>query len=86
MLTDIADRTWLWGAAGFYLAGFLLGTYRCWPTGKPRRPHEHLIAVGLRCSFIGLGVRGKAVGGCRSGNTFEIFSVSPPGPRSRSTS
>jgi ABC-type uncharacterized transport system permease subunit len=74
MLSDIADRTWLWGAAGFYLAGFLLGTWSFLRTGKPAGGRTNiLIAVGYAFQLVGLGIRGKAVSGCPLGNTFEIF-------------
>ena len=74
MLTDIADRTWLWGAAGFYLAGFLLGTWSILTTGRPAGGRTNvLIAVGYALQLVGLGIRGRAVAGCPLGNTFEIF-------------
>jgi ABC-type uncharacterized transport system permease subunit len=74
MLTDIADRTWLWAAAGFYLAGFVMGTWSLLRTGRPAGGRTNfLIAVGYMFQLIGLGIRGKAVAGCPLGNTFEIF-------------
>lgn len=74
MLSDIADRTWLWGAAGFYLAGFVLGTWSILKLGRSGGGATNiLIAVGYAFQLIGLGLRGKAVAGCPLGNTFEIF-------------
>ena len=74
MFTDIADRTWLWGAAGFYLVGFLLGTLSILRTGRPAGGQTNiLIALGYALQLVGLGIRGKAVAGCPLGNTFEIF-------------
>ncbi len=74
LFSDIADRTWLWGAAGFYLAGFLLGTWSLLATGRPAGGRTNvLIAIGYALQLLGLGLRGKAVAGCPLGNTFEIF-------------
>ena len=74
MLADIADRTWLWAAAGFYLAGFVLGTFALVRGAKPSSVANYaLILIGYALQFIGLGVRGHAVGGTPIGNTFELF-------------
>ena len=74
MFADIADRTWLWGAAGFYLAGFLLGTWSLLRSGRPAGGLTNiLIAAGYALQLVGLGLRGKADQGCPIGNTFEIF-------------
>ena len=74
MFAELADRTWLWGAAGFYLAGFLLGTWTLLRTGRPFGVLINgLIAGGYALQLVGLGLRGKAVAGCPLGNTFEIF-------------
>lgn len=74
MFADFADRTWLWGAAGFYFAGFVLGTWELLRTGRPHGTLINaLIAIGYGLQLVGLGLRGKADGGCPLGNTFEIF-------------
>jgi HemX protein len=74
MLAQFTDRTWLWIAAGFYFAGFALGTIALLRNGRPSAPATYgLIAIGYIFQLIGLGVRGRAVGGCPLGNTFEIF-------------
>lgn len=74
MLVDIADRTWLWAAAGFYLAGFVLGTVSLRRGNQPSGLGIYgLIAAGYALQMAGLGVRGRAVGGCPLGNTFEIL-------------
>lgn len=74
MLAQFTDRTWLWLAAGFYLVGFLLGTWSLLRTGRPSGVLIYaLIVIGYAVQLIGLGVRGRAVGGCPLGNTFELF-------------
>lgn len=74
MFLDLADRTWLWGAAGLYLAGFVLGTNSLLRGGKPSGLHIYgVVVIGYVLQLIGLGIRGRAVGGCPLGNTFEIF-------------
>src|SRR5471032_2832813 len=74
MFAAIVDRTWLWAAAGFYLAGFVLGTWSLLRGGKPSGLANYaLIVAGYALQFIGLGVRGHAVGGTPIGNTFELF-------------
>ncbi|MES2695424.1 MAG: cytochrome c biogenesis protein CcsA [Verrucomicrobiota bacterium] len=73
MFAALADRTWLWIAAGFYAAGFLLGTLALLRHGRPSGLATYiLIAVGYLVQLIGLGLRGRAVGGCPLGNQFEI--------------
>ena len=74
MLLHLTDRTWLWGAAGFYLAGFVLGTISLLRGGKLSGVANYaLVMAGYLLQLIGLGLRGRAVGGCPLGNTFEIF-------------
>lgn len=74
MLAELTDRTWLWFAAGFYAAGFLLGTLALLKQGRPSGVATYiLIAIGYIAQLIGLGIRGKMVGGCPLGNQFEIF-------------
>src|SRR5262245_11486545 len=74
MLTDFSDRSWLWAAAGFYFAGFALGTIALLRRGRPFGTLTYvLITVGYALQLAGLGVRGRAVGGCPLGNQFEIY-------------
>jgi ABC-type uncharacterized transport system permease subunit len=74
MAADFTDRQWLWCAAGFYLAGFILGTRSLLRGGRPSGVVMYgLVAVGYLLQNVGLGLRGKADGGCPLGNTFEIF-------------
>jgi ABC-type uncharacterized transport system permease subunit len=74
MFPDLADRTWLWGAAGFYLAGFVLGTIALLRGGRPSGVANYLLIVaGYTLQFIGMGLRGRAVAGTPIGNTFELF-------------
>jgi ABC-type uncharacterized transport system permease subunit len=74
MLAAIADRTWLWAAAGLYLAGFLHGTITLLRHGKPSGGVAYaLIALGYALQVAGLAARGRAVGGCPLGNQFEIY-------------
>ncbi|MSU72893.1 MAG: cytochrome C biogenesis protein [Opitutus sp.] len=74
MLADLTDRTWLWAAAGLYLAGFAQGTYSLLRSGRPAGVATYaLIAAGYALQLVGLGIRGRNVGGCPLGNTFEIF-------------
>ena len=74
MLPDLSDRQWLWCAAGLYAVGLLLGTISL---VRGQRTSGVLIYcaifVGYVLQFIGLGVRGRATGGCPLGNQFEIF-------------
>jgi ABC-type uncharacterized transport system permease subunit len=74
MLSEFTDRAWLWAAAGFYFAGFALGTIALLRHGRPSGSATYtLIALGYILQLAGLGVRGRAVGGCPLGNQFEIF-------------
>src|SRR5687767_11908451 len=74
MFTEFSDRTWLWAAAGFYSAGFALGTVALLRHGRPSGGITYaLIAIGYALQLVGLGVRGRAVGGCPLGNQFEIY-------------
>jgi HemX protein len=74
MFTEFSDRTWLWAAAGFYFAGFALGTIALLRHGRPSGPATYvLIAIGYALQLGGLGIRGRAVGGCPLGNQFEIY-------------
>lgn len=74
MFADFTDRAWMWAAAGFYFAGFALGTISLLRKGPPSGGATYLlIAVGYVLQLVGLGVRGRAVGGCPLGNLFEIF-------------
>jgi ABC-type uncharacterized transport system permease subunit len=74
MLAALTDRQWLWLSAGFYLAGFLLGTWSFLRRGRPTGVLVYaLIAAGYGLQLAGLGLRGRAVGGCPLGNTFELL-------------
>src|SRR3712207_5856081 len=74
MFAALTDRTWLWAAAGFYAAGFVLGTIALLRQGRPSGVATYaLIAIGYAIQLIGLGIRGRAVGGCPLGNQFEIY-------------
>lgn len=74
MFLDLTDRTWLWAAAGFYLAGFALGTLSLMRGGRPSGAANYvLIVAGYALQFIGLGMRGHAIHGTPIGNTFELF-------------
>ncbi|HWA86963.1 MAG TPA: cytochrome c biogenesis protein CcsA [Opitutus sp.] len=74
MFAGLNDRSWLWIAAGFYLAGLLLGTVSLLRSNRQSNALINtVIALGYAAQFIGLGLRGRAVGGCPLGNTFEIF-------------
>jgi len=74
MLAALTDRTWLWLAAGFYLAGFGLGTFMLVNRGRPASGATYiLIALGYALQLAGLSARGRIVGGCPLGNQFEIY-------------
>jgi HemX protein len=74
MFAELTDRMWLWTAAGFYFAGFALGTVALLRQGRPSGSATYaLIAIGYFLQLAGLGVRGRAVAGCPLGNQFEIF-------------
>lgn len=74
MFAGLTDRTWIWFAAGCYLAGLLLGTIAMLRSSRQSSAWINLI-VGLGYVFhvIGLYARGQTVGGCPLGNRFEIF-------------
>lgn len=70
----LTDRTWLWGAAIFYLAGFILGTFALLRERRHSRLAMYfLIAAGFALQAYGMALRGRAVQGCPIGNQFEIF-------------
>ncbi len=74
MFAGLNDRSWLWVAAGFYLAGLLLGTFSLIRGGRPSGAMMYaLVGAGYVLQLLGLGLRGRAVGGCPLGNQFEIF-------------
>ena len=74
MFAGLTDRGWLWAAAGFYLAGFVLGTFSLLRGGRPSGAAMYvLIAAGYVLQLAGLGLRGRAVGGCPLGNNLEIY-------------
>jgi len=69
MLAEITDRTWLWTAAGLYLAGVVQGTASLLKNGRPAGGATYLlVAAGYLMQLVGLGIRGKAVAGCPLGN------------------
>lgn len=74
MFAGLSDRSWLWLAGECYLVGLLLGT---WSLLRGSRRSGVLInlfiAIGYLCQVAGLMLRGRAVGGCPLGNSFEIF-------------
>jgi ABC-type uncharacterized transport system permease subunit len=74
MFAGLTDRQWLGCAAGFYLAGFLLGTWSITRRERPSGPSMYaLVAIGYAVQFFGLYLRGRADGGCPLGNTFEFL-------------
>ena len=74
MVANFTDRTWLWAAAGFYFAGFALGTIALLRHGRPSSLATYaLIVVGYLLQLAGLGIRGRAVAGCPLGNQFELY-------------
>lgn len=74
MFAGLTDRTWLWFAAGFYLAGLLLGTISLLRNERQSGTRINLIILlGYLCQLLGLYARGQEVGGCPLGNLFEIF-------------
>ena len=74
MFAALTDRQWLWLAAAFYLGGFLLGTWSLVRGGRRSGVAVYtLTALGYVLQLIGLGLRGRAVGGCPLGNPFELF-------------
>src|SRR5580658_6124855 len=72
-MSVLTDRQWIWIAAAFYGAGFLLGTFSLLRGGRPSGVLVYaLLVLGYVGQNIGLGLRGRAVGGCPLGNTFEF--------------
>lgn len=70
----LADRQWLWLAAGCYAAGLFLGTLALLRERRYSKLWMYVIvAVGYVFHTVGLIARGQAVQGCPLGNTFEIF-------------
>jgi len=70
----LSDRTWLWIAATFYLAGFILGTVALLRERRHSRAWMYIfISAGFALQTVGLALRGKAVQGCPITNTFELF-------------
>lgn len=73
-MPNFSDRTWLWAAAALYLVGFVQGTVALLRGGRPSGTATYvLIAIGYILQFIGLGIRGKTIGGSPLTNTFEVF-------------
>ncbi len=74
MFAHFSDRTWLWLAAEFYLAGWMLGLWLLLRRGRPLNVAMYgIILAGYTMQLTGLYLRGQAVGGCPLGNTFELF-------------
>jgi len=74
MFEVLSDRQWLWCAAGLYSAGLIFGTASLVRGGRPSGALIYgTILAGYLLQFIGLGVRGRAEGGCPLGNQFEIL-------------
>jgi ABC-type uncharacterized transport system permease subunit len=74
MFAGLIDRSWLWIAAGFYLAGLILGTISLLRSERQSNTLINVIIVlGYVAQLFGLYARGRDVGGCPLGNYFEIF-------------
>lgn len=74
MFLGLNDRSWLWIAAGFYAAGLILGTLSVLRGERQSRALINtIVLLGYVTQLVGLYLRGRAVGGCPLGNTFEIF-------------
>lgn len=74
MLAGLTDRSWLWIAAGFYLAGLVLGTVSLLRGERQsNKVINTIIVFGYIAQLTGLYARGLVVGGCPLGNYFEIF-------------
>lgn len=74
MFAGLTDRSWLWIAAGFYLAGLVMGTRSLLRGERQSNTLINIIIVlGYVAQLTGLYARGRVVGGCPLGNTFEIF-------------
>ena len=73
-MSSFPDRTWLWFAATFYLAGFILGTVALLRERRHSRAWMYVfISAGFALQTVGLALRGRAVHGCPISNTFELF-------------
>jgi ABC-type transport system involved in cytochrome c biogenesis permease subunit len=74
MTETFTDRLWLGIAAALYLGGFLFGTASLI---RNKRHSNSLTFFIMTAGFVvqtsGLYIRGRAVGGCPIGNTFEIL-------------
>jgi ABC-type uncharacterized transport system permease subunit len=74
MTETLTDRLWLWIAAALYLGGFLFGTASLIRNKRhSNRLTFFIMAAGFVVQTSGLCIRGRAVGGCPVGNTFEIL-------------
>ena len=74
MFAGLTDRSWLWIAAGFYLAGLVMGTIALLRGERQSKTLVNgIILFGYVCQLVGLYARGRVVGGCPLGNSFEIF-------------
>jgi len=74
MFAFLTDRQWMWCAAGFYLAGALLGSLSLLRRGRPLGGVMYgLIAIGYVLQLAGLSERGRVDGECPLGNTFEML-------------
>ncbi|AWI08025.1 cytochrome C assembly family protein [Ereboglobus luteus] len=72
--TFLTDRAWLWLAAALYLGGFLFGVVPLVRRGRhSNRLAFFIMLAGFVAQTLGLYLRGKAIGGCPIGNTFEIL-------------
>ena len=73
-MPDFIDRTWLWFATVFYLAGFVLGSIALLRERRHSRTLMFgILSIGFALQTFGLYQRGLAVKGCPLGNTFEIY-------------
>lgn len=69
-----SDRSWLWAGSLLYTSGFLFALYFL----LRARPHSRpvlfsIILAGFVAQTFGLYLRGREVGSCPLGNTFEIL-------------
>lgn len=73
-MLPIPDRCWLWLAATFYLAGFILGTVALLRERRHSRVWMYtLIIAGFAFQTVGLALRGRELHGCPITNIFELF-------------
>ena len=71
MFAGLTDRSWIWIAAGFYLAGLVMGTLSLLRGERQSNALINIIIVlGYVAQLAGLYARGLVVGGCPLGNTF----------------